>query len=73
MSSPVPEPSEEREHVSYQQVYDQAVQYSAWMRGLGIKMGDRIAVGGGNQTGWVVCWLAALLIGAVPVLLNATL
>lgn len=43
------------------------------MRSLGIKLDDSVAVGGANNTGWVVSWLACLIIGAVPVLLNATL
>lgn len=43
------------------------------MRSLGVKLGDRIAIGGLNSTGWVVSWLGSLLIGAVPVLLNCTL
>lgn len=75
LSCPVPEPAEfdDREHVTYAQVYDRAVRYGAWMRSKGVRLGDRIAVGGLNQTGWVVSWLACLLIGAVPVLLNCTL
>ncbi|BEJ13945.1 hypothetical protein CspHIS471_0311190 [Cutaneotrichosporon sp. HIS471] len=75
LSSPLPEPAEydDREHVTYGQVYGRAVQSAAWLRSKGVGYGDRVAVGGGNNTGWVVSWLAILLIGASPVLLNATL
>jgi acyl-CoA synthetase (AMP-forming)/AMP-acid ligase II len=75
VSSPLPEPAayDDREHVTYGEVYDRAVQYGAWLRTKGVGYGDRVAVGGGNNTGWIVSWLAILLIGASPVLLNATL
>lgn len=75
LSSPLPEPAEydARESLTYGQVYDKANVYGAWMRSLGVGYNDRVAIGGVNQSGWVISWLAALLIGAVPVLLNATL
>lgn len=75
VSSPLPEPAgpDAREHLTYRQVYDRAVQYAAWMRSRGIRLGDRVAIGGANQTGWIVACIATLLMGAVPIMLNCTL
>lgn len=75
VSSPLPEPAAHgaRERVTYGQMYDRAVEYGAWLRSKGVVYGDRVAVGGGNDAGWIASWLAILLIGGSPVLLNATL
>ncbi|BEI96387.1 hypothetical protein CcaverHIS631_0113360 [Cutaneotrichosporon cavernicola] len=72
VSSPIPMPAEfyARERLTYGQVYELALEYAAWMRGLGVVVGDRVAVGGRNSTGWLSTWLAVHLLGAVPVLLN---
>lgn len=40
-----------REHLTYKQVYEKALTYAAWMRSLGVVVGDRIAIGGRNSAG----------------------
>lgn len=53
ISSPLPLPADfyAREHLTYAEVYQLALGYAAWMRGLGVVVGDRVAVGGRNSTG----------------------
>jgi acyl-CoA synthetase (AMP-forming)/AMP-acid ligase II len=72
LSTPIaaPEPFEARESVTFGQAYDQAAGIAALLRERGIGVGDRVAVGGVNSTGWVVSCLGVQLLGAVPVLLN---
>lgn len=54
LSSPLPPPADPkdwnaREHLSYAQVYDRALDCAAWMRSLGIGISDRVAIGGANS------------------------
>lgn len=72
LSTPIaaPEPFEARESVTFGEAYDQAAGIAALLRKRGIGVGDRVAVGGVNSTGWVVSCLGVQLLGAVPVLLN---
>lgn len=53
VSSPVPEPSDfdARETLTFKQVYDRAVQVAAYLRGEGVKVHDRVAIGGENSAG----------------------
>ncbi|CAK9782582.1 unnamed protein product [Cutaneotrichosporon oleaginosum] len=65
-----PEPFEARESVTFGEAYERAATIAALLRERGIGVGDRVAVGGVNSTGWVVSCLGVQLLGAVPVLLN---
>lgn len=53
VSSPLPMPCDfdARERLTYAQMYQLALGYAAWMRGLGVVVGDRVAIGGRNSTG----------------------
>lgn len=75
LSSPLPEPADfyDREYFTFGQVHDKAIRLAAWLRENGVQQGSRVAVGGANSTGWVVSFVAILILGAVPVLLNSTL
>jgi len=75
LSAPLPEPAayDDRENVTFAQVYERALDFAAWLRSVGVKQGSRVALGGLNSIGWVVAFTALHLLGAVPVLLNSTL
>ncbi|TXT07528.1 hypothetical protein VHUM_03248 [Vanrija humicola] len=62
-----------RERATYADVRARAVTLAAWLRSRGLRAGARVAIGGLNSTEWVVAFVAAHLLGAVPVLLNSTL
>ncbi|KAL7424941.1 hypothetical protein Q5752_000628 [Cryptotrichosporon argae] len=62
-----------REQLAFRQVYDEAAKMAAWMRSHGVVMGSRVAIAGHNCTRWVVSFVAAHLLGAVPVFINASL
>jgi acyl-CoA synthetase (AMP-forming)/AMP-acid ligase II len=53
VSSPMPEPAplEQREHVTYGEVYQRGVAMGAWLRKKGIRCGDRVGLVAGNCTG----------------------
>ncbi|WOO76932.1 3-[(3aS,4S,7aS)-7a-methyl-1,5-dioxo-octahydro-1H-inden-4-yl]propanoyl:CoA ligase [Vanrija pseudolonga] len=75
ISSPLapPAPQTARETVTYGEVHRRAVRLAAWLKGQGVGLGTRVAVGGSNSIEWVVAFLAVHLLGGVPVLLNGTL
>ncbi|WVQ75195.1 hypothetical protein IAR50_004806 [Cryptococcus sp. DSM 104548] len=62
-----------REYLTYGETLDRAARLAAWMKSRGIKLGDKVVVGGKNCSGWIVSFTAIHLIGAVPVCLNAWL
>lgn len=72
LSSPIadPEPFYARETLTHGEAYERALRFAALLRDAGLGVGSRVAVGGTNCTGWVIAFLGAHLIGAVPVLLN---
>ncbi|WVQ89409.1 hypothetical protein IAS59_003167 [Cryptococcus gattii] len=59
-----------REHLTFGDVLDRSLKLAAWMRSRGVRVGDRVVIGGKNCTGWIVSFIAAHLIGAVTVCLN---
>lgn len=72
LSSPIaaPEPFHAREHVSFREMYERAIDLAAILRARGVEQGTRVAIGGTNCTGWIVCFLAVQLLGGIGVLLN---
>ncbi|ODO07016.1 hypothetical protein I350_04383 [Cryptococcus amylolentus CBS 6273] len=62
-----------REYLTFGETLDRAAKLAAWMRNRGIKLGDKVVIGGKNCSGWIVSFTAIHLIGAVPVCLNAWL
>ena len=72
LSSPIadPEPFDARETLTHGEAYERAINFAALLRGAGVGAGSRVAIGGTNCTGWVIAFLGAHLVGAVPVLLN---
>ncbi|KAL1413244.1 hypothetical protein Q8F55_000998 [Vanrija albida] len=75
ISSPLPPPAgkDARETVTYGEVRTRATKLAAWLKGQGVGLGTRVAIGGTNSADWVVAFIAVHLLGAVPVLLNCTL
>lgn len=59
--------------MTYGELLAHAYKLAAWLREQGVGAGDRVAVGGHNSSGWITSFVAAHLIGAVPVCLNSTL
>ena len=49
---------------------DQAARMAGFLAGQGIRQGDRVAIGSRNGPGYLVAWLAALKLGAVPINVN---
>lgn len=72
ISSPIaaPHPFHGREHLSFRETYDRALELAAILRSRGVQQGTRVAVGGTNCTGWIVSFIAIQLLGGVSVLLN---
>lgn len=75
VSSPIPMPAEfyAREELTFQQVYDRALALAGILRERGVKVGDKVALGGNNSADWVIAFVALQLLGVNSVLLNATL
>jgi len=75
INEPVPEPAgyDDRRDVTFGQLLERAYVLAAWLREQGVDVSDRVAIGGINSSGWVTSFVAANLIGAVPVCLNSTL
>ncbi|GMK56052.1 hypothetical protein CspeluHIS016_0211080 [Cutaneotrichosporon spelunceum] len=75
VSDPVPEPAGyyARRHTTYGEMYGLALQLGAWLRERGVQQGERVGLGGLNSLGFIVAYCGIHLIGAVPVMLNATL
>jgi len=87
MSSPLPlsQGVDAREHVTFRDTLEKAIRAAAWMRSKGLGIGSKVAIGGGNSTGyvnptrprtdfrWVVSWLAIHLLGGIGIALNAWL
>jgi len=55
MSSPLPlsQGVDAREHVTFRDTLERAIKIAAWMRGKGLGIGSKVAIGGGNSTGYV--------------------
>lgn len=53
MSAPLPAPAPEtaRERATYGQLYERAVKLGAWLKTKGVKRGEKVALGGANNTG----------------------
>ncbi|EKD01644.1 hypothetical protein A1Q2_04015 [Trichosporon asahii var. asahii CBS 8904] len=75
VSSPIPLPADfyAREELTFQQVYDRALALAGILRERGVKVGDKVALGGNNSADWVIAFVALQLLGVNGVLLNATL
>ena len=59
--------------LTYEQVDAAATALAASMSGLGVELGDRVAVDLPNEPEWVITLLAAAKLGAVVVPLNPSL
>jgi acyl-CoA synthetase (AMP-forming)/AMP-acid ligase II len=66
-----PRPATERETVTFGEVHRQALHLAAWLRARGVREGTNVGVVAFNCAGWIVAWVAAHLLGAVPVMVNA--
>jgi hypothetical protein len=55
MSSPLPlsQGLDAREHVTFRDTLEKAIRVAAWMRSKGLGIGSKVAIGGGNSTGYV--------------------
>ena len=55
MSSPLPlsQGVDSREHVTFSETLEKALKIAAWMRSKGLGVGSKVAIGGGNSTGYV--------------------
>jgi hypothetical protein len=55
MSSPLPlsQGVDGREHVTFRQTIEKALKTAAWMQSIGLGVGSKVAIGGGNSTGLV--------------------
>jgi len=55
MSSPLPlsQGVDSREHVTFRETLEKAFKIAAWMRSKGLGVGSKVAIGGGNSTGYV--------------------
>jgi hypothetical protein len=55
MSSPLPlsHGVDAREHVTFRDTLEKAIRVAAWMRSKGLGIGSKVAIGGGNSTGYV--------------------
>ena len=55
MSSPLPlsQGVDAREHVTFRDTLERAIRIAAWMRSKGLGIGSKVAIGGGNSTGYV--------------------
>jgi hypothetical protein len=55
MSSPLPlsQGVDAREHVTFRDTLEKAIRVAAWMRSKGLGIGSKVAIGGGNSTGYV--------------------
>jgi hypothetical protein len=55
MSSPLPlsQGVHAREHVTFRDTLEKAIRVAAWMRSKGLGIGSKVAIGGGNSTGYV--------------------
>ncbi len=77
ISAPVGDPAKaiagERETVTFAQVGERAYALAGWMLEQGVRAGDAVAVGGLNTAKLVITMVAIHLLGAVPLVLNATL
>ncbi|WVQ75196.1 hypothetical protein IAR50_004807 [Cryptococcus sp. DSM 104548] len=62
-----------REYWTFGDVLNRGLKLAAWLRSRGVKLGDKVVIGGKNCASWIVCYTAIHLIGAVPVCLNAWL
>ncbi|ODO00633.1 long-chain fatty acid CoA ligase [Cryptococcus wingfieldii CBS 7118] len=62
-----------REYWTFGEILDRGLKLAAWLRSRGIKLGDKVVIGGKNCAPWIVSYTAIHLLGAVPVCLNAWL
>lgn len=63
----------EGQRVTFEQFDERVAELSAWMSGIGVGPGDRVAYWGGNHLALLETLFASLRIGAVCVLLNSRL
>ncbi|TXT12782.1 hypothetical protein VHUM_01183 [Vanrija humicola] len=75
VSEPVPEPAAyyARQKVSYAEVYARGLVLAAWLRQQGVRVGTRVAIGGGNSSEWISAFVAVNLVGGCSILLNSSL
>jgi hypothetical protein len=54
MSSPLPlsQGIDAREHVTFSDTLEQTIRTAAWLRSKGLGVGSKVAIGGGNCTGY---------------------
>ncbi|BEI94687.1 uncharacterized protein CcaverHIS019_0702680 [Cutaneotrichosporon cavernicola] len=77
VSSPVGNPTKaiagEREYLTYREMGERAYALAGWMLEQGVRAGDPVAVGGLNTAKLIIALVGLHLLGAVPLVLNATL
>ncbi|KLT41561.1 acetyl-CoA synthetase-like protein [Cutaneotrichosporon oleaginosum] len=73
ISSPLPPPAatEDRETVTFAQMYERTVTMAAWMRAQGVRQGDRVAIAANNCAEWLACSFAIHFLGGVAVAVNS--
>lgn len=54
MSSPLPlsQGVDAREHVTFRETSEKAIRTAAWMKSQSLGIGSKVAIGGGNSTGY---------------------
>lgn len=59
------------EILTFRQHFEKVAALAAWLRGIGVKKGDRVAVGMRNTPEWMISFWACHAIGAIVVAINA--
>src|SRR4051794_641952 len=59
--------------VTYAELEDRAARCAAWLQGLGVRPGDRIALSVGDKLAFLVAHLGAMMAGGVSLPLNPRL
>lgn len=58
---------------TYKQFFDDFTRVGNWLIGLGIEVGELVAVDGGNSPEYLLMWFALDAIGACPSFINCNL
>jgi len=56
LSSPGAHTDSPREYKTFSNTFEQAFRLSAWMRKRGLGKDSKVAIGGGNCTGWIMLY-----------------
>lgn len=65
--------TDKRQYHTFAEIFDQSVALAAWLRAQGVERGDGVGIAGYNSPLWVTAFVATHLLGAVTVVLNASL